>query len=254
MLQTLDIIPNKPIHWHWLVVSTPLKNVSQLGSLFPIPGKTPNMATRLTASQIITNHQIVFHINHHQPDTYPKMEVSSNRGTPSYHPNFNGIFLYKPSSYGFIPHGNPFNNPFTIINDNIFAVINHDESLLTIWRFPKIGVPPVIILMLLGFSTINQPFWGTPMAMETMETPTLRKTDRNIFVQSRMGMITLHRSRGFDTSSGTSPTSEPVRKLWQTRRQAIITCSYYSYMTAMAPKIEKTVSTELTPAVWYDSS
>ena len=28
-------------------------------------------------------------------------------------------------------------------------------------------VPPVIILILVGFSSIHQPFWGTPMATET---------------------------------------------------------------------------------------
>ena len=28
---------------HWLVVSTPLKNISQLGGLFPIYGKTQNV-------------------------------------------------------------------------------------------------------------------------------------------------------------------------------------------------------------------
>ena len=32
-----------------------------------------------------------------------------------------------------------------------------------IWRFPEIGVPLVIIHLRLGFSTINHPFWGTPI-------------------------------------------------------------------------------------------
>ena len=31
------------------------------------------------------------------------MEVSWNRGTPVHHPNFNGIFLYKPSILGVPP-------------------------------------------------------------------------------------------------------------------------------------------------------
>jgi hypothetical protein len=30
------------------------------------------------------------------------------------------------------------------------------------WRFPEMGVPPVIIHFRLGFSVINQKFWGTP--------------------------------------------------------------------------------------------
>ena len=35
------------------------------------------------------------------------------------------------------------------------------------WRFPKIGVPPVLILILKVFSTINQPFSEFPHFMET---------------------------------------------------------------------------------------
>ena len=32
-----------------------------------------------------------------------------------------------------------------------------------IWRFPEIGVPPVITNFRLGFSLINQPFLDTPI-------------------------------------------------------------------------------------------
>ena len=39
-----------------------------------------------------------------------------------------------------------------------------------IWRFPEMGVPPVII-HLMGLSLINQPFGGTPMTMETPKKP-----------------------------------------------------------------------------------
>ena len=34
-----------------------------------------------------------------------------------------------------------------------------------IWRFPVMGVPPSSILV--GFSIVNQSFWGPPMAMES---------------------------------------------------------------------------------------
>ena len=48
-----------------------------------------------------------------------------------------------------------------------------------------------------------------------------------------IGMITLHRSRGLDTFfTGIRPTSAPVRKVWESIMQAIITCygpSYTSY-------------------------
>ena len=45
----------KTIHHNWLVVSTPLKNISQLGWLFPIYGQIKNGP----------NHQPVFHVNMH---------------------------------------------------------------------------------------------------------------------------------------------------------------------------------------------
>ena len=35
------------------------------------------------------------------------------------------------------------------------------------WRFPEIGVAPVIILIFVGFSSIHQPFWGTSMTTES---------------------------------------------------------------------------------------
>ena len=41
--------------------------------------------------------------------------------------------------------------------------VYHEGCL--IWWFPEIGVPPVIHVRL-GFSLINQAFWGTSMTME----------------------------------------------------------------------------------------
>ena len=62
--------------WYWLVVSAPLKNIRQLGSLFPIYGKTKN----------VPNHQpgyVVIHANHrtghadcaHLTLSSPQMEI-----------------------------------------------------------------------------------------------------------------------------------------------------------------------------------
>ena len=34
---------------------------------------------------------------------------------------------------------------------------------LGLWGFPKIGVPPVIIHLQMGFSIINHLFWGSPI-------------------------------------------------------------------------------------------
>ena len=36
------------------------------------------------------------------------------------------------------------------------------DPLISIWVFPKIGVPPNHPI-LIGFSIINHPFWGTPI-------------------------------------------------------------------------------------------
>jgi hypothetical protein len=38
---------------------------------------------------------------------------------------------------------------------------------VSIWRFPKIGVPQVTIHFRLGFSMNETIYWGTPMTMET---------------------------------------------------------------------------------------
>ena len=42
-----------------------------------------------------------------------------------------------------------------------FPEASHKDSN-SIWMFPKIGVPPNHPL-LIGFSIINHPFWGTPI-------------------------------------------------------------------------------------------
>ena len=43
---------------------------------------------------------------------------------------------------------------------NSLSPTNHPDH---IWRFPKIGVPPVIIHFGLEFSLMNHPFGGTPI-------------------------------------------------------------------------------------------
>ena len=40
------------------------------------------------------------------------------------------------------------------------------NGTIDMWRFPEIGVPLVIILILVGFSLINHPSGGSPMTME----------------------------------------------------------------------------------------
>ena len=53
-------------------------------------------------------------------------------------------------------------DPFLLRKDNYSMGRSFDECRwLHIWRFPEIGVPKSSILV--GFSTINQPFWGTPI-------------------------------------------------------------------------------------------
>jgi hypothetical protein len=46
------IIPHIPIILLWLVVSTPLKNISQLGLLFPTYGKMKFMFQTTTNNQV----------------------------------------------------------------------------------------------------------------------------------------------------------------------------------------------------------
>ena len=45
----------------------------------------------------------------------------------------------------------------------------HENIIMNIWWFPKIGLPPVIIQMFMGFSRRNHPSWGTPMTLEPPE-------------------------------------------------------------------------------------
>ena len=65
-----------PIITSWLVVSTPLKNISQLGSLFPIYGKIKN-GNQTTNQPIITRLFCVKHFSAKTLDAYRGTGVSS---------------------------------------------------------------------------------------------------------------------------------------------------------------------------------
>ena len=122
--------PRAAINDYWLVVWTPLKNISQLGWLFPIYGKIKNVPNHrpdyLSNAPIcwalnMKSTPIIPGIHHKNPTAITEplrvfftsqasyFQISWNRGTPSHHPFIDRIFLSQPSSYGGYPHdyGNP---------------------------------------------------------------------------------------------------------------------------------------------------
>ena len=54
----------------------------------------------------------------------------------------------------------------------------------TIWRFPEMGVPLVIIHSFLGFSIINHHFWGTPIYGNPHFEDTLKSLASLIWIES----------------------------------------------------------------------
>ena len=81
--------------------------------------------------------------------------------------------------------------------------MNLDRSLGKdlMWRFPGRGVPQIIIHFRLGFSIINQPFWGTPM---TMEPPMWEDQDPEAVLDSR--------NLGSDTGAGSPAPGSPASR------------------------------------------
>ena len=69
------------INIFWLVVSTPLKNISQLGSLFPIDGKIKNVPNHQPDIAMLKNHFIP-HFMDHFPGFYPWCPVQASCWSP----------------------------------------------------------------------------------------------------------------------------------------------------------------------------
>ena len=120
---------------HWLVVWTPLKNISQLGWLFPIYGKITN----------VPNHQPV-HIR-----IQLMIEVGCSQDKPTFYHLSQETTISDPSGklFGHFP------------GKVYLGVV--EAGVLS----PEIGVPPVIIHVHCMFHETNNPFGGTTFFLET---------------------------------------------------------------------------------------